>query len=351
MSESNVIQALTKYAVGSRQDPRENRLTAALATVLDLSPVIARRVLREWGVDFPARSSVTVSPQRPVPVGFIDLELTGGGARVWVEVKLGSPLSGDDQLHKYQRALKQTTGRPKALLLLVPAYQRAHFASLADGYSPADGPIPRMVTWQETYAAVRKAAGQLTSGSPAEWFTQQFLEFLEMEDLMEVEKLTRTHITTLRDIKAAWTALDELLGEAHDRLEARGWRPAPQRRYQDRANPAYVEYFVKAGAGWARNSLFCWGVDGERAFASVYGRLDPGPLSKRADNQAWLAHAAARRWKSEADTREYGYWTKYEPLLSAAKGRTSEQQATALAHWVGDAFDEFGKSADAKRRA
>ncbi len=123
MAHQNVIEQLTRYAVRSHQDPRENRLTAGLVATLGLSQPLTRRVLAQWGVDVPASGTIRVVGQEPVGVGYIDLAITTetpAPETVWIEAKLHSALSGPNQVRKYQCALNAAAdGKSKHLLLLV----------------------------------------------------------------------------------------------------------------------------------------------------------------------------------------------------------------------------------------
>src|SRR4051794_21432675 len=116
----NLVELLTRYVARPWHDPLENRLTAGLAAAAQNSNELAGRLLAQWGLgDCDVRRTVRL--QRPVgrpngvPIGYVDLEVTAGSpespsARVWVEAKLGSRLSGADQLTKYVKGIHGVPG-------------------------------------------------------------------------------------------------------------------------------------------------------------------------------------------------------------------------------------------------
>jgi hypothetical protein len=83
VAAGDTIRLLTRHNVGSRKDPRENRLTAAVVALLTDSPLLARCVARKWIQNgAPDPEGVEVRFQRPVGgnVGWVDLELDVRGA-------------------------------------------------------------------------------------------------------------------------------------------------------------------------------------------------------------------------------------------------------------------------------
>lgn len=96
---------------------REDRLTEALALVLESESLSADFI--HWITELEAsqgEASADVNTQAPTGSGNdrIDLELRCGSEFVWIEVKLWSGPSGDDQLEKYARAMS-TYGKDEGI--------------------------------------------------------------------------------------------------------------------------------------------------------------------------------------------------------------------------------------------
>src|SRR4051812_31272411 len=191
MADGDTLRLLTRYHVGAWSDPRENRLTAAVVALLDQDRHLAQALAQDW---LPGASRaddpVTATIQRAVGgnVGWVDFELEVGRpvtAVIWVEVKLGSKLSGDNQLAKYRERLAAM--HPKAerlVLLLAPNQQRGRFAHvrpLVDRRGRDDGPF--LVAWQEVYRLLGIAAKRKGGRPHARWLLREVLGYMATEGL------------------------------------------------------------------------------------------------------------------------------------------------------------------------
>ena len=126
-----------------------------------------------------------------------------------------------------------------------------------------------------------------------------------------------------------------------------------KRPYQ---RPGYVEYSCRARqtVGWAQETRFLWGVSGSRAFASVFGLADPGPLRGVAKSRTWSAladeYCSERDWHYEPGGRRFGYWSREESLWKIVGEHAADVQVRHLADWVTARFAEFDKSAEKASR-
>ena len=155
MAPGDTLRLLTRYRDSPNATPRENRLTAGLAALLTESPELASRVATAWMRErSPHPAAVKVVPQQDCEVGLIDLavSISEPPTTIWVEAKLDSPLSGENQLTKYRECLQAKGDRlgERYLLLLVP---RGHPESRKHPRlrkrSRAEDLGPYVTTWQE----------------------------------------------------------------------------------------------------------------------------------------------------------------------------------------------------------
>lgn len=224
---SSLFRRTLKYLPGQLVDPGENRLTEALAAVLERTPGLPTVVVREWcGVAVIAegttwRERVRTQCQTEGG-GFVDLEIRlvpeladGGNHRgegraepessvlVWVEVKNGAGLHGA-QLETYLRDIEREGASHTHVQLLVPR-----------GF---DEPYPKAVrceTWQQLAARLKRFRyGTASRNSVESWLVGELLAYLKEENLMDDDRLNAQHAfvaSVLPATQSVFTALWDIV--------------------------------------------------------------------------------------------------------------------------------------------
>ena len=104
---------MSRYPPRLRFNATENQHTEALAAVLEADRGVARALAAGWLELQPTEmpDDIRVRTQAPATgLDRVDLELRFGPIGrpdriIWVEIKVDAPLSGDDQLKQYWKAL------------------------------------------------------------------------------------------------------------------------------------------------------------------------------------------------------------------------------------------------------
>jgi hypothetical protein len=358
----NLIELISRYRIGERRDPREDRLTAALVAVLQHSSRLTRTVLTAWNVTSADATPTRVTLQLAVPRagGWVDAEVLLGAepsprARVWIEAKLWSRLSGDDQLERYAKALAARACGPgqRHLLLLAPASRRAEF--LAALRSAATRSVRcDFVSWQETFSALDTGRGR--ESRVVSWLAAQLLQYAKEEGLVAPNKLTKGHIEALRQFDDATSALELLRHKAQESVGH--WSPVVD---VTSGHGYYVEVRHRPqrtpGAPrmrWVGTTRFYWGFGYGDCFAGLYYDTTRGPLTSRRQSAEFLAiladQADGQSWGHDPAPGAYAFMTRYRSLRDFV-GETLDEQAAQVAVWVIEVFDELMETATASRRA
>lgn len=198
-------------------------LTQALAGTLEMSNGLGSALAASWlergGCHVPANLpafDLVIQPQKRLDTGDrVDLALEfqrDGGAPevvIWIEAKLGSDLSGDDQLRKYADRL----GDRGHLVFLPPA------GYLLDPELRPEGLIE--TNWQDLAETIARWRSELAENDDpvAQWLTDQFLEHLGEESLYMTEAFGAVHLDHLLEIQSALHAWDHFTGEAWGRID------------------------------------------------------------------------------------------------------------------------------------
>ena len=366
MSSGETIRLLTQHFVRPMHDPGENRLTAALVALLSQSDVLARRVLKAWVPKASDGGPIKVCMHRAVGspgghhVGWVDLEiLTGDRLRpsviVWIEVKLGSRLSGPNQLAKYLAGLRAAyPGARKLVVLLAPAHRRSAFNLMP--LSSVIDPRPDeayFVSLQDLYGEIARPLGQQGNRHHFTWLRREVLGYMESEGISKPARLSKSHVQTLNRIDPAEDAVEVVLDEAAQ-LVAKRWRASNKTQLEKN----YWEYRYlpyRQGAvrkGWRRTSEFGWGVQPPQIFAGVYFDRTKGPI---VGNDLWLADREAENdpgadaWEIDAEGRR-GWVMRTMPLMDLANASTVNDQAKVIADFVLRAFEDLSKSAEPDKK-
>lgn len=138
-------------------DPRENRLSASFATLLEHAPALANDLVANWFGTSQNRD-LAVAVQHSIPSGWIDVELRFGDPLrpellLWIEAKYGSGLSGAHQLAKYRLDLNDERAKRRVLLLVAPVeFDVGTLDVVRVHEAPSGDDRTHLVSWQEVYA-------------------------------------------------------------------------------------------------------------------------------------------------------------------------------------------------------
>lgn len=245
------LQRVTRYVPGA-SDPRENRLTEITAGVMEhvdgfalalalaiveegrdpSSPAKADEVLstlQSLRVD-PARYELRVDTQLPVAGKYIDLSLTfipcdgRPSVTIWVEVKHGSPFSGEQQPENYESRLQVLRGqRAKALVVLAP--RGANLGQTDESLLVA--------TWQGAGRRVEAESLTRTAGTHERWLLEQYRDYLREGGLMDQGAITEGDQRSLQGYGAAMAGIARIC-EVADRELTKSWgtpRPNGPRKH------------------------------------------------------------------------------------------------------------------------
>lgn len=206
-SSPSLFARLVHYRPLAVHGQEENQRTEALAAALDSDRIFAEEFLQACAPGAVIGSSVEIAVETQAFAGGrdrIDLQVRVGeagvpDALVWVEAKVKSGLSGDDQLWKYYRVLRQRMSGG-VLVHLAPSW--------ADPVAPALAP-PKLVelTWQHVGEAATRA---LERQNPPRFLTAQFHQFLTEENLAMTDPITTVDLLVAEELdrsRATWNGL------------------------------------------------------------------------------------------------------------------------------------------------
>jgi hypothetical protein len=200
MRRNNVVDLLTRYPVRYGSDPVENRLTAALVAALhQANGLRAALVESVWETSYFAGerpaigTSWDVTSQKPIGLGrhAVDIELLAvdGTARVWIEAKVKSELSGDEQLDDYARALAGKPERHKLLVLLAPASRRTALEPHLTHRAKVPDLAVAFASWSQAHRVLsswRPVGGSERNGR---WLVKEVADYMAGQGHGSVNKL------------------------------------------------------------------------------------------------------------------------------------------------------------------
>lgn len=385
----SLFRRVTRYTPGASLDPRENRLTEATAAVLErvdgLAHAVASALLDDACTGDPAAPldpatsmrrrelhadcrrlrdpHVAVRTQVATPRGrFVDLELLlrppagqgGRGVLLWVEVKHGAGLHGD-QLDAYVEEIETAHPAAEVGRLVTVLAPRSGIAGL--------GAVPGCVavtSWQQLAVAIAAFDGGSLSGEQR-FLLGEYLSYLREEGLMDPDGLTASSALALMDANAAGAAAAAICAVADRWIDARwGERGTHLTAGGRAAVPAFgLRYWAHhaprptgAHGGLDLNGAWLeWGLRNTReldyldeargSWAFVAGITVTGKAQAHGD-RAWMA----RLISSGFSFVWIGGWyrmvrLKYPDELLGAT--TLEGQGELLGRWVVDAFETIAE--------
>lgn len=349
----SLFRRITRYSA-TAVDPRENRLTEALAAVLERVEGLSGELFTAAGVPgIPPDAPTHVRTQRTTINGnFIDLEIAFGRAthpdlRLWIEIKHGADLH-ESQLENYARDARFELHAEHRLVLLAPR----------NSIPVADASVV-VVEWQSIAVHLERSA-RVRSDPIERWLLAELIAYLEEEGLSDEEALTPAHSFVLAARPAADRAVERLL-EFADQVVRAEWGDPLEFGKKGGAKPNYLP-----GSWWSqhqvtrhssspetwRDTRFEWGLREDRprdhsrdAYAFCAGATfltKNNPLAI-AGNEAWLAGLQAHGFERVSDY----YWRlwRYSYPEQLMVESMLEAQGRRLGEWVIDAFRILESSA------
>jgi hypothetical protein len=356
VTDGAAIRLLTQYAPLARKNPRENRMTAALTAVLAQDAALAGGVAQAWLGTDTTPTNVTATMHRAIGgrLGWVDLQLEvppPQNALIWVEAKLGSGLSGADQLDKYLAQLKRFGGshRRRLLLLLVPAQDESRFEKyprLAQA-PPGDHVGPFLVTWQELHVLLDSAL-TLARG-PTRWLLKEVLAYMKDEKI-DAAALRPKHVKALEQLSVARAAAQALADATIERLQHDGWitdsslnaRPIDILRSAEWLF-GFRTYKRQERASVRTHPRLAWGIYPPTVSAGVCFERDSGGVVKPRKDADWQsALITLDGWEPEEDPdhKTLCWVTKHANLVEVVGGGAAHEQVDALSRFVAEAFEE-----------
>jgi hypothetical protein len=377
---------LVRYRPGLFLDQRENRLTEITAALLEQSETFLHRfvayLLQDRGdseafrLPLPeatlqalgaahsqgAHLPMTVETQVPTPGGkFVDLAIESGGPGdgmvVWIEVKDGSDIHGD-QLHAYAQEIGgRAAGRASCVVLLVPRGWRARQAS--------DVPSTVLVADWEGVAAIAADEAGVADGHLG-WLLVEYARYLKEEGLSEPDHKPLDAFSA-RALQEADSIEDTELGlceEAAHHL-TRSWGPvridldSGEELRSPEGRDFWIQFHPSAGregvdTGWNQawfELSFVSSMDMDRpelaraesVFVAGATFFTKGETVEAASDEIWMAHRAEEGF---AFFRLNGYYRMArlfypDELISEA---TLRGQAEKLADLTAAAFSALSEN-------
>lgn len=331
------------------RDPLEDFTTEALAGAIrrDARPmVVALGQSGSFDTTSVSQQHLTVFTQRTYSVpddeGRVDLVLLwsapGSAVELWIEVKTGSPLSGDRQLQRYARAQRLLSARdgvdrPRLVLL-----STTDIRSAGDGGdATSDLLISAHMSWQDIVEAVG-------AGPDSDSLWRELVLFLKEKGMTQdaTFPITAREATSLDDAHRLYLKSVELLravntaGTSTFPNVAKGWwtpgQIAPFVRRQFRDHGRFC-----LGLWGGSDVGFVFGIEGSQAGEAMYKvwlEADPKNGSARA-----RVHALAQVGELEAA----GWELKYDGwVLVVARAHTVNFATLELATaWFMERFAEL----------
>jgi hypothetical protein len=332
-------------------------MTAALMTALLQSPDLASSMmgflLNKDGKAATGKVIVTpqksVIPAKPERACFIDLELSvPGKACVWIEAKLHSPLSGEDQFWRYASTLAKRTEDQKLLVVLAPSHRRDEFTrkQLREGKAV-------FASWSEVHGLLSTWCRNVANrDSRRKWFIQEVMAYMDANGQGSPGRLRKIDVDALKRIDTARANVDALFADVVTLLEKRNWKAmekwAPgdgQREQSFKPPPSSLPKLksrrkLKSLAFTLESPPLWFGAGGY--LASIAQRDRPHiKVFCEAKNDS----DKEGRWEPYLDDSVPWVWRRHriEALLTTSD---AAEPANALAEFASDAFNDITKLVD-----
>lgn len=381
---TSLFRRVTRYPANASVDPRENRLTEITAAVLERAPGLALALVGELLGGHPrfgqlasdlaqaAEPRVDVRTQCVTSSGrFADLEIRirpalratdATGMLIWVEVKHGSGLHGDQVAAYTQDIADEYRGERLERVVVVLAPRNW----VPDRALPPGVPT---LAW-DNWGRVASDHAARESDPQSRWLLDQYIEYLQEEYLMEPEALTAVSAVALMEANAGEAAAASVCEYADAVVnEAWGQRTKCSKRAR-RKEPAFgLGYWAHHPPKQGRKSRartwepgwFEWGLSA--TFDMEYLEIDPrGSWVFTAGLTFPGKPAATEAMRDPAMTAlgrrgvQYTYFGGYYRLVrfmypDELLARSSvDEQGRLLGDWLVTTFEAFAKPSAAARK-
>lgn len=227
LGESNLFSRLFVYRGREGINPEENFFTEGLAFILDHDRFLLKNLLRlvekkskkpwllhEFLTDNPKVGTQKFYRNRHGRQNFIDLEIKFGGAVLWFEVKVGSGLSGENQIKKYEELIENhediVDKTHSGIILLTTSKM-----DVETDYSHYRGEI----YWSEIYTLIKSNLEEMELGDYRRFIENDYLIFIEERGMMPFEQFTKLDQDAAARMKNIDTNVYIVLKHIREKLE------------------------------------------------------------------------------------------------------------------------------------
>lgn len=207
---------VTRFLPSATRDPREESLTEIFAEVLRRVPGAAGAIAEKCGMAGLEDTPSTVRTQRPAAgLQRVDLEIRFDAPdtvprRLWLELKWTAP-PDRAQRDGYEKELRMIGHEEDRAIIIAP------WALHADRLEAIDGELWR--TWTDVGLLLEEL--DTDQDLVAAWMKQDFLDYLEENDLSSHQGLALEHLATIHALDAARERFVALVDRMDQRLEER----------------------------------------------------------------------------------------------------------------------------------
>jgi hypothetical protein len=210
--------------------PAEDYLTEMIASFVELNPVAFINWLRQVGVtQLPTSTALHVRTQFHCAANLEDetrdkypdlfIRLTSGKIEEWIfiEAKVGSELSGDDQLQQYARILGRSESHRKTLLFITRDYYPQDPREVLQDIEQARRPHFIQKRWFDVATAIRSHV----NSHPEDSLSRNILAYMEEQQLTRATQFSPADLAAISAFPHALGIMRSVFdGEIRDRFEA-----------------------------------------------------------------------------------------------------------------------------------
>lgn len=218
------FSAVTRFLPTPGRDPREESLTEIFAEVLRRVPRAAHGLARECGLSgLAGDEGVVVTTQRPAAgLERVDVEvrfgeLTPSARRLWLELKWSADPSAE-QHGRYESELRTYRNPEDRVVIIAPWALHAERLERLDRAS--------WLTWTDVGLLFQSFRSDLEAGTIEAWLAEEFLDYLEENDLSAHQGLELEHLAVISafgDARERFVALVDRLDQRLGKLDPRTW--------------------------------------------------------------------------------------------------------------------------------
>lgn len=350
------IWRLTKLASSSGED----RLTEALALTLlveKLEMRFVQNILGDTELEFGTGDPpLRLIPQRKVGSSGrrIDLALESSTEAIWIEVKVDSGLSGDDQLEHYLSELKEIKADRKALVFLTrPGAGDAEVERLKLLDLCFDGVEIRAYDW----LAVANWLAEVSKSQEgeADSMSASLRNYLRLEGVI-VDPVTETDVAAMRQVELIrdswWTLFEGVRNELSKQWDHSAGLRRPGKRTWDGPLEFHMNFMPRGElSDWPmdRSGLAMWlelrgipGSDGDYEFRAGLTLVDNSEKLIQTKVNEPRVNEVCDQKGLESDYDQDNRLLRIEKVksLSEIAGSDITGQITDLVEWTSQIFSD-----------